>query len=84
MTVTSRRKPATSGDLEQLRAELAELRAENTELRAAVKAVAALAVGIGYHSPRISTVPVRTVADACRVNGVHGDHADTISQLLSP
>ena len=81
MAVTTRRKPASS-EAEQLRAELAEVRAENAELRAAVKAVAALTLGIGFHRLPASAAPPRTVTDVCRVNGVHGAHAATIDALF--
>jgi hypothetical protein len=78
--ITSRRK--STGTRDQA-AELEQLHAENAELRTALKAVAALAVGIGFHRQTASVSPPRDIAGICLMNGVSGQYAALIEALFS-
>jgi len=81
--ITTRRKSTSDGDrIAELEARLAAMEAENAELRADIKALAALAVGIGYTRRPEATVQPRGILDICRINSVHGEYAERIKRLF--
>lgn len=71
-----------AADTEQLRAELAEARSQIEQLRAELRAVAALAVGIGFRTAPAGFGSIRTVTDLCTASNVSRQYADRIVALF--